>query len=317
MYKDNIISVVVPCYNEERNLPSVVRTLPKWVDYIIVVDDCSNDSTQLVLGILCKEDVRIVNLLLPTNEGVGGAIATGYKKARDLNSDVTLVMAGDGQMDPAYMSDLISPIIQNGYDYVKTNRLFDQYSKVDIPRIRYLGNSALSFLTKISTGYWNIGDAQSGYTAISKNALQTLNWDSMYKRYGQPNDLLGMLNAYDFKALDVHTPPRYNVGEVSKMKIRKTLFTIPKILIKRFIWRLWVKYTVRSTNPLVLLYLSALILYLIAFVLFLHILLVWISTGSAPVLSSVALMFSLALAMQSTAFAMWMDFEYNRHLHMK
>ena len=233
MYRMNTIGVVIPCYNEEVNLKIVVETMPEFVDYLVIVDDCSIDRTREIARDLARMNSKISLIELEQNSGVGAAISAGYKHFSKLEISAVVVMAGDGQMDPNYLPQLLDPVVTGLVDFSKSNRLFHDLSRIDIPRLRYLGNFILSFATKIATGYWHVSDAQSGYTVINSRALKMLDWDSMYPRYGQPNDLLAMLNAYDFKVIDIHTPPRYNVGEVSTLKIRKTLLTIPKILWKR------------------------------------------------------------------------------------
>ena len=315
MFKGQNIAVVVPCHNEERNLAKVIATMPDYVDKIYVIDDASTDGTKLLGENLASTYAKVKFIHLATNQGVGGAIAEGYKAALSDPIDIAVVMAGDGQMDPIHLPRLLNPIVDGKCDYSKTNRLFDHSSKSEIPKIRYLGNFILSVLTKIATGYWHISDAQSGYSAINRDALAKLDWDSMYKRFGQPNDLLAMLNGYDFRVMDIHTPPLYDVGEVSKMKIRKVIFTIPKILVKRFWWRMWTKYVVRNSHPLVLLYFTSVFFGVTSIIFLVHLVMVLIASGSIPLLSAIAFLFSLSVAFQTASFAMWMDMQVNHLLH--
>jgi len=168
------------------------------------------------------------------NQGVGGAIATGYKWCREHEIDVTVVMAGDAQMDPADLPTLLEPVIAGTVDYAKGNRLFTGDAWNQIPKVRYLGNSAMSLLTKIASGYWRVTDSQSGYTAISLKALKTIDWDQMYRRYGQPNDLLVRLNVYNFRVRDVPVKPVYNIGEESGVRPLRMIPRLSWLLFKLF-----------------------------------------------------------------------------------
>ncbi|MGZ3534865.1 MAG: glycosyltransferase family 2 protein, partial [Thermodesulfobacteriota bacterium] len=186
MYRDKVIAVVVPAFNEEKLIGKVLKTIPAFVDHIIVVDDASNDRTGEMVKSSQKEDPRIVYLKHQTNEGVGGTIATGYKWARDNEVSITVVMAGDAQMDPKDLPKLLDPVVSGEVDYAKGNRLFTGKAWRVIPKTRYLGNAVLSFLTKIASGYWHVADSQSGYGAVNLEVLKTIDLDSIYKRYGMP-----------------------------------------------------------------------------------------------------------------------------------
>jgi len=194
MYKNQTLCVVIPCHNEETQIEMVISTMPEYVDYMVAVDDLSRDKTVEVVKNLQKKDNRVVLIEHQTNQGVGGAIASGYKWARDRNMDMAVVMAGDGQMNPDDLPALLDPVADGLADYSKGNRLFTGEAFQKIPTIRYLGNGFLSLMTKITSGYWNIADSQSGYTVINKKALAAIDWDRMYKRYGQPKDIMVHLN---------------------------------------------------------------------------------------------------------------------------
>ncbi len=172
MYKDKTIGVVIPAYNEEKLIGQVIDTMPEYVDHIIVVDDCSQDNTIDVVNSYFPEmDNRLHLIEHQTNQGVGGAIADGYKWCRNHELDITAVMAGDAQMNPDDLPRLLEPIVADTVDYTKGNRLFTGDAWNQIPKIRYLGNSAMSLLTKIASGYWHVADSQSGYTAMSASAV--------------------------------------------------------------------------------------------------------------------------------------------------
>ena len=163
MYSEKTIGVVVPAYNEEKLIGRVIDTMPMFVDKIVIVDDCSKDNTSLVVQrYVDKYPERLVLIRHEVNQGVGGAIATGYKWCRDQKIDATVVMAGDAQMDPNDLPALLDPVVNNEVDYSKGNRLISGEAWKKIPRVRYLGNAMLSFMTKIASGYWNIADSQTG-----------------------------------------------------------------------------------------------------------------------------------------------------------
>lgn len=238
MYRDKSVGVVVPAYNEEKLIVATLDSIPDYVDKIYVIDDASQDSTSALVRERAETDDRVWLGVHEVNQGVGGAIATGYKKARDEGMDVAVVMAGDAQMDPDDLPALLDPVVTGQTDYSKGNRLFTGEAYKKIPKVRYFGNSALSLLTKIASGYWKVADSQTGYTAINKKALEAIDWDSMFKRYGQPNDVLVKLNVARFRVKDVPVKPVYNIGETSDIKIRKVVFTIGWLLLKLFCWRL-------------------------------------------------------------------------------
>ena len=162
---------------------------------------------------------RIVVISHRRNSGVGAAIASGYKWCKDHDVDCTVVMAGDGQMDPDELESICRPVVDENIDYVKGNRLIHLSSWQAIPRTRFLGNSVLSILTKIASGYWHVSDTQTGYTAISRKALNAIPLFRIYKRYGMPNDMLVKLNIAYCTLKEVEIKPVYHVGEKSKMKI--------------------------------------------------------------------------------------------------
>ena len=314
MYQRKSILAVIPAYNEETQLGKVLDTLPELVDRVVVVDDASTDGTAAVAEERRRRDERIVLLRHEANQGVGGAIATGYRFAAEHGFDVAVVLAGDGQMDPDDLPAILDPVVAGRADYSKANRLFTGEAYRTIPKLRYFGNSVLSLLTKIASGYWHVADSQAGYTAINRAALQTIDWDRMYKRYGQPNDLLVRLNVCGFRVADVHVRPVYNVGETSGIRIPRAVFSVGFLLLRLFLWRLKEKYVIRDFHPLVFFYLLSFLLFGLAAFFQVHLVYLWSLRGSAPELTALGLLFSLAMALQSLFFAFWFDMESNRHL---
>ncbi len=314
MYLQKTIAVVVPAYNEEKLIAQTLTSIPDFVDKVIVVDDASVDSTSKIVGKMAEEDSKIHLIKHEKNQGVGGAIATGYKEARDLKIVVTAVMAGDAQMDPKDLVNIIEPITSGSADYTKGNRLFHGDAWNMIPHYRYLGNSFLSLITKITSGYWHIADSQSGYTAISLLALQRIDLDKIYKRYGMPNDLLIRLNQYDFRVRDVHIRPVYNVGEKSGIKLIQVIPKISWVLFKGFWQRLFFKYVIKDFHPLVFFFLLSFFLIGSSIPLTIRLFYIWAMTGDIPDINAMALVFTLISGLQTLFFAMWFDMEYNKKL---
>ncbi len=314
MYKNKTVCVTVPCFNEETQVEKVITTMPEYVDHIVLVDDLSSDNTVEKIKKNKEANSRIILIEHEINQGVGGAIASGYKWARDENIDLTVVMAGDGQMNPDDLPALLDPVVEGRADYSKGNRLFTGKAFQKIPTIRYFGNSILSLMTKIASGYWNVADSQSGYTVINKKALKAIDWDLMYKQYGQPNDVLVKLNVENFKVTDVPVEPVYNVGEKSGIKIQKVIFTIGWLLVKLFFWRMKEKYIIRDFHPLVFFYFLGFCFGICTVLLFLRVFVLWYLTGNIPDINALAAMFSFMSASQFTLFAMWFDMEANKNL---
>jgi glycosyltransferase involved in cell wall biosynthesis len=315
MYKNKTVCVVVPAYNEENLISRVIETMPSYVDKIVIVDDRSRDRTAEVVQ-QCAEKAgdRIVLIRHQVNQGVGGAIATGYKWARDNKIFATAVMAGDAQMDPSDLPALLEPVVNGEIDYAKGNRLFTGNAWNIIPKVRYLGNSFLSLLTKIASGYWHIADSQTGYTVINLRSLELIDIDKIYKRYGMPNDLLVKLNIYNLKVRDVPIKPVYNIGEKSGIRIHNVVPKLSWLLFKCFLYRIKEKYIIRDFHPLIFFYAFGFLFDIATVLLFIRVFYIWFSTGHIPPINALAAMFSFITAIQFTLFAMWFDMENNRDL---
>jgi glycosyltransferase involved in cell wall biosynthesis len=258
---------------------------------------------------------RIILINHTVNGGVGAAIATGYKWCKDHEIDCTAVMAGDGQMDPNELEMLCLPVLNEGIDYVKGNRLRHPSAKYVIPQIRFIGNSILSMLTKIASGYWRISDTQTGYTTISLNALRSIKIHEIYKSYGMPNDLLVKLKINQCSLKEITIKPVYRVGEQSKMKVGKVIRRVSWLLLKLFFKRLWTKYFFRDFHPLFLFYNLAFVLTIFALPYFLKIMKAFITGSTLSYEPLLAFLFLSIGAFQSLFFAMWMDIQDNERLY--
>jgi glycosyltransferase involved in cell wall biosynthesis len=258
LYKGHSVAVAVPAYNEERLITSVIATMPAFVDTIIVVDDCSSDSTFEVVR--STNDPRTVLMSSGQNQGVGGATVLGYRKALDLGCDLVVKMDGDGQMRPEFLGKLLDPLIEDGYDYAKGNRFLAPEFLPQMPKFRLLGNVMLTFMTKLASGYWQIFDPQNGYTAIKSSMLRTLDLAHLHKRFFFENDMLFQLNLHNARVKDVAIPSKYG-DEVSSLRISQIILTFPFLLLRRFASRISYKYIVRDFSPIALFLLLGLMLF--------------------------------------------------------
>ena len=260
-------------------------------------------------------DDRIV-LIDQENSGAGAALAVGYKWCREHLIDCTCRMDGDGQMDPRELGSIAEPVCKEGIDYVKGNRLSHRAAFMIIPKVRRFGNSALSLLTKIASGYWNVSDTQTGYTAMSLNALQSIDLHKIYRSYGCPNDILVKLNITNCTIREVPIKPVYSVGEQSSMKIRKVIPRISWLLIRGFFYRMVEKYFKTSFHPLFLLYIIGIALLILSIPMFIYILIIFFTPGVVVPMGvyNIYLLFTL-FSFFSIVFAMWMDIQDNEKLN--
>ena len=235
------IATVIPAYCVERDIESVLRGLPAYIKHIIVVDDASSDSTSDLVTVAAKKDERITLIKHAQNQGVGGAMISGFRKALELGAQIVIKLDGDGQMNPAHIPALITPLIHGKADYVKGNRFRDFQSLQQMPFIRRLGNLGLSFLTKAATGYWNIFDPTNGFFAIRAEMLAQLPLDQIDPGYYFETSMLSHLYLLDAFILDVPIPARYR-GEKSSMSIRRVLIEFPIKLSRTLLRRIILKY---------------------------------------------------------------------------
>jgi len=311
VYEGRTVAVVVPAYNEEALVGSTVSGIPAFVDNIIVVDDCSKDETAVRAQ---NADKRVEVIAHERNQGVGAAIVTGYRRAIAIDADVTCVMAADGQMDPDDLETLVRAIAVDETDYAKANRLFTGQAWQLIPRTRYLGNAALSFMTKIASGYWHVADSQSGYTAVNLETLKLLDLGRIYRRYGFPNDLLVHLNVFNRRVRDYPSRPIYGVGERSGIRLRHVVPKISWLLLKGFFWRMGQKYVIRDFHPLILFYMLGILLFAGGFLLGVAEVALRIYGNPIPSATIVLVALLVISGLQLLLFAMWFDMESNKDL---
>ncbi len=243
MYRDKQIGVVIPAYNVADHIRHVVDGLPALVDRIVVVNDASKDRTSEVLGSLSEPRVQV--LALPSNTGVGGAMVAGFRAALAGGVDIVVKMDGDGQMDPQQLPRLLDAIIVDGFDYAKGNRFLDSDELAQMPKLRLFGNFILSFLTKLSSGYWSVFDPQNGFVAIDAAVLRRIPLDRLSRRYFFENDMLVHLNIVQARVKDVAIPARYG-DERSSLRVSQVLATFPAYLCRRFWYRVYQRHVLRD-----------------------------------------------------------------------
>ncbi|MFT7618581.1 MAG: glycosyltransferase involved in cell wall biosynthesis [Planctomycetota bacterium] len=309
------ITVTVPAHNEGRLIEQTIHSIPLSVDRIIVVDDASTDDTTAKVEKL--KDDRIQLIRREKNGGVGAAIVTGYRAFLEDGGDICVVMAGDAQMDPADLEPLIAPIVDGKADYAKGNRLITADVRAVMPKGRFVGNIVFTMLTKIASGYWHVVDSQCGYAAISRETLGLLDLDSVYDRYGVPNDLLIKLNVIQARVCDVPVRAIYD-EEVSGINPWTAIPKISFLLLRGFWWRMWQRYVLRDFHPLVLLYCFGSLFSMVGFAgaIWIACLRLFIDQAvTFPTVMGVAIF--LIVGIQSLLFAMTFDMLHNNDLRVR
>ena len=228
------IAVVVPAYNEALLIERTLRSIPAYVDHVLVVDDGSRDATAQLASAVCDPRVQVVRHA--RNGGVGAALRTGYRLALDLGMDAVAVMAGDAQMHPDDLLALLTPVLAGHADYAKGDRLSHPEVRERMPLTRHLGNRALSVLTRFATGM-PVRDSQCGYTVLSRRALERLPLQALWRGYGYPNDLLGWLQTTGATVQDVTVRPVYG-QELSGIGLRHALLVVPFVLARVLLRRM-------------------------------------------------------------------------------
>ncbi len=241
---EQIVAVVIPSYRVRAHiLPLLARIGPEVAQIFVVDDACPEDSGAHVLA-GCR-DSRVVVLVHEQNQGVGGAVITGYQHAVAAGADVIVKLDGDGQMDPALIPQFVAPILQGRADYVKGNRFYNIEDVQAMPMVRLIGNAVLSFMTKLSSGYWNIFDPTNGYTAVSASIVPYLPLHKIKRRYFFESDLLFRLGTLQAFVLDLPMAAIY-ADEESGLKIRRVFLDFLGGNIGNFCKRVFYSYFLRG-----------------------------------------------------------------------
>lgn len=244
------LAVVIPAFRAANEIGAVIRQIPGFADFIIVVDDASDDGLERVVAGF--PDPRIIYLRHEKNRGVGGAVITGFKKALELSADLVAKVDADGQMDPSFLDRFAAAAVHYDCDYVKANRFGHLAALPAMPRSRLFGNLALSFLTKLSSGCWNVFDPQNGYVLITRRMLKRMDLAAIDSGYFFENSMLVNLNILRARIAEIYLPARYG-KESSSMRLGQILASFPGKLARSLFHRIYQKYVFRSLSPVALL----------------------------------------------------------------
>lgn len=240
------IAVVIPCFRTKRQILSVISKIGGDVSRIYVVDDCCPEGSGKVVEEKIR-DHRVKVIFHETNQGVGGAMITGYRAALADGMDIVVKIDGDGQMDPTLVSLFASPIADGSADYVTGNRFFDLESLKGMPSLRLFGNTILSFLNKFVSGYWNLMDPTNGLTAVHSGVLRLLPLDKLDKRYFFESDMLFRLNTLRAVVAQIPMTARYG-DEKSSLHVGRVILQFPRRYVVRFLKRIFYNYLLRDFN---------------------------------------------------------------------
>ncbi|HYC53314.1 MAG TPA: glycosyltransferase family 2 protein [Candidatus Binatia bacterium] len=237
------IAVVVPAYQAERSIEAVLAAIPDFVRRVVVVIDCCTDRTGDAVDRAAARDRRIVRVDHERNCGVGAAMRTGYRRALADGADIIVKIDSDDQMDAGHLWRLILPVALGRADYAKGNRFHHPREMRSMPMVRLIGNAALSFLSKLSTGYWNLLDPTNGYTAISREALHAIDLERLDDRFFFESSMLSELSLARAVCVDVPIPARYG-EEASHLSVTRSLFEFAAKHARNFLRRIWLRYLI-------------------------------------------------------------------------
>ncbi|MEI9892871.1 MAG: glycosyltransferase family 2 protein [Chthoniobacter sp.] len=240
------IAVVIPCYRVRDKIVDVVDSVLAAADFVIVVDDrCPEKSGEFLRKV--HPDPKLTILFHEANQGVGGAMITGFKAALDLGADIVVKMDGDGQMEAKHLPRLLGPLIARKADFAKGNRFYDLRALRTMPLVRRLGNFGLTLLSKAASGFWHLSDPTNGFFALRANALRLLNFHLLAPRYFFEISLLIQLNVVRAIAFDVPIPAKY-ADENSSLSPWRALCTFPAKLAGGLLHRIWWRYFIYDIN---------------------------------------------------------------------
>jgi len=240
------VAVVIPCYRVRGYILDVLRDIGPEVFAIFVVDDACPEQTATLVREECT-DARVTVLAHAENQGVGGAMITGYKAALLGGADVVVKIDGDGQMDPALIPRFVEPILSGDADYTKGNRFYDLAFLRAMPKARLIGNAMVSLVSKVASGYWDIMDPTNGYSAIHRTALAALPLEKLDRGYFFESDMLFRLYTIRAVVRDVPIPARYR-GETSSLRIGHVAMAFPFKYLRAAIKRIFYAYFLRDFN---------------------------------------------------------------------
>lgn len=240
------IAVVVPAYKVCSHVLSVLAQIELFVERIYVIDDCCPDGSGALVERECS-DPRVTVITHSTNQGVGGAVVSGYRAALSDGMDIVVKVDGDGQMDPRLIADFVEPILAGEADYTKGNRFFDLEGLSQMPTMRLVGNAVLSFMNKLSSGYWDLFDPTNGFTAVHSEVLRHLPLEKLSRRYFFESDMLFRLSTLRAVVVDVPMHSKYG-EEVSNLRISNIVGEFFAKHTRNFFKRVFYNYYLRDLS---------------------------------------------------------------------
>jgi len=243
---ENVISVVIPCFRVRNQILNVLESIGPEVSSIVVVDDACPEDTGKYVEEFCK-DQRVKVLSNVVNKGVGGATIAGYKFLLETNTTIIIKIDGDGQMDAENIGKLVRPLIENLADYTKGNRFYEPEAIRRMPKVRILGNLILSFMTKLSSGQYQVFDPNNGFTAVKTSILASIPLDKIDNGYFFESDMLFRVGIINGRVRDIPMHSIYG-DEKSNLRIRKVLFEFPVKHFKNFVKRVAYNYYLKDFN---------------------------------------------------------------------
>lgn len=238
------LAVVIPCYRAADSILGVIAGVGPWAEWIYCVDDCCPDGTADHIE-QHNTDSRVVLIRRPENGGVGAATLTGFQAALNDGADILVKVDSDGQMDPRLIPDLVHPIVVHEADYVKGNRFFSPSTIRSMPWSRLAGNAGLSFMSKLSTGYWDVFDPTNGFTAIAGEVAREIPFEEVHSRYFFESDMLFQLSLLRARVMEMPQVAIYG-EEKSHLSELDALLTFPGLHLKNFLRRVNYNYFVRN-----------------------------------------------------------------------
>jgi glycosyltransferase involved in cell wall biosynthesis len=308
MYRNLKIAVVIPCYNEEKLISKTVKDLPAIVDYVIAVNDASSDDTIGVLKKLAKTNKKLRIVDLKQNQGVGGALISGYQEAlKATDAEAIGIVAGDAQFDTSYLQPMLDDFIDHSADYVKASRFFHREAFQAMPKYRQFGNILISLLTKFSTGYYSITDITNGCGFLRRSILEKVDFSIVKRRYDYETTMLTALSIVNAKVMD-HAVPAIYGDETSTIKLVPTALRNLRAVWTGFWRRIFYKYILFGFHPIALFLFGGVFLLLLGVIAGIVILIDRIVSGATPTTGSVMLsVLPIILGFQLILTALSMD----------
>lgn len=240
------VAAIVPCYKVKEQILSVLAAMPEQIHGVFVVDDACPQNSGKMVASECQ-DPRVEVVFLTKNQGVGGAVMAGYQAAIAAGYDILVKIDGDGQMDPQLAASFVGPILSGEADYTKGNRFYDLEQIRQMPKTRLFGNAVLSFMCKLSSGYWDLFDPTNGYTAIHANVARHIPFEQVSKRYFFETDLLFRLNTLRAAVVDIPMDAHYG-DEVSNLKVSRIIGEFLRKHVRNFMKRIFYNYYLRDLS---------------------------------------------------------------------